>query len=186
MIVKGSVLTTMALILISHATAYSSDQPHPETDWATQTALTKMHQTPCYGDINAEIGNVLSEIKLERGNYAWGGYEAFRLLQTPQDIRLLYCDGGSLRSVELPPHEHRQLWSTLETLDIWNLDSSLTYPCDDCSTFFIRVRKENQQHEIVVYAPNLLAKEPDTAVYWEIIQAIEKLKQFIRKNLDSG
>lgn len=125
---------------------------------------------------------------VERGNYAWGGYEAILIIETNNEVKLysylLYKEGFSFCEGAIDKSVYMDFVAELTNEGLWRISNRLftllTDPLiEDGSTYFLNFSKDSRDRHVIVYCPELIkgAKK-----HWNIIN---KIKEFgLRQKLD--
>lgn len=151
---------------------------------STKSALRKMRESLYYSkihEISKEANNKISEILLEKGNYAWGGYEAILIIETDHETKVYsylphkegfrFCEGVIDKKV------YMDFAAELTEDGLWRIANRLYNPftdaiVDDGSTYFLNFSKGEEEGHVIAYCPELVkgAKK-----HWNIIK---KVKEF--------
>ncbi len=151
---------------------------------SAKVALRKMQESQYYSKIhkiNKEENNKISEILFEKGNYAWGGYEAILIIETDREVKIYsylphkegfrFCEGVIDKKV------YMNFADELTEDGLWQLANRFYNPLsdaivDDGSTYFLNFSKGKEERQVIVYCPEMIkgAKK-----HWDIIR---KVKEF--------
>ena len=137
-----------------------------------------MQQSPFYEkfhNIHRNTKNKLSEVFMEVGSYAWGGYSAILIIETPYEVNLyshlLRKDNFKYCESTISKISFSNFFDELIEKGVWKLDNNSNSNFDDGATFFLEITKGEKKKQITVYAPEF---NEDTKNHFEIIKTIQE------------
>ncbi|MCP4347607.1 MAG: hypothetical protein GY795_19050 [Desulfobacterales bacterium] len=152
-------------------------------DWSTKTALRHMEKLPLYHKFH-EISNTMNdkrtEIFLEKGNYAWGGYEAVLFIETKKEVKfysyIFHQKGFKFFEKAVPKNDFKCFYSKLVEKGVWKLHNRFYNPfvdpiVDDGPTYFLKIMNRKKKKHVAVYSPQSFKGARN---HWGIIKIIEE------------
>ncbi len=172
-------LTTLSLLLVSLIVLVLPIilSFGKKEDEKTQAVQTHIQKSPVYHEFHTirEIArDKKTEIFLEIGNYAWGGYQAILFLEMPNEVKLysyLFIEGDfKYNENVISKKDFKHFVEGLVEKQIWEIHDYSDNAVEDGNTYFLQVIKGNKRNNVIVYGLSLF--EPDK-LHWDIITDIE-------------